>query len=716
MPTSVIGQLSKGGLPYTSVDGTKFDSLEVESIMPQNNKALKSVYAPVSQSKSESLKFAHPLPLSNTIDNSGRWTVIDDSSMVWRLALQSKGAYSLSLLFDKFVMPPSGKLFIYNSDKSTILGAFTESNNRPDSLFLTAPVAGDVIYLEYIQDLSETQKPILSISQINHDFLNVFKSFSLKVTDSFGAAGECNVDVTDDSEYNNLPQIRSVCKLLIGGTELCSGTMLANTADDNSIFLITAGHCIETASNAATTLFYYNYESPHGESSIKGCLDFQTYGSTVVARATNTDFALVKLDTEKPASFFMPYLSGWNRSVSPPSPSFVIHHPGGDVKKISRSESILIATSYDYMGQFLPNYHWRVAAWSSGTTEMGSSGSGLFDNNGTLVGTLSGGSASCGYSYDDYFVRFEKIWNSAAESNLQLQAWLDPSNLASSYYPYLGRELYKDLKPRRVSNITSSDSAIFKTPVPDKYKVGVYSNSPSFKVAEQFLNMSSKKVEGVFLTTAKRSVSASGKIKLSFYEGSDKPENLLQEVTDIPLSTLNERYDKFIPIPNGLNVASDHLFVAYELMTPVAGDTLSLYYSSHEKSGAARLTNSTFLFDGGTWSAFSTVYPGVNGALWLDLVVSDQVNNSIDKNGVEDVFVDVYPNPASGVVVAEIRGADRFISDVQAVTLDGLCFSTHLKYLSSGKVQVTLPDGVSGVILLKIICNDITVSKRVLIK
>ena len=104
----VIGQLSKGGLPYSSVDGAMFDSIEVVSVMPQNNRALKSVYAPASASpsKNEALKFAHPLPLYNTIENSGSWTMADDTTLVWRLAFQSKGAYSLSLLFDKFVMPP----------------------------------------------------------------------------------------------------------------------------------------------------------------------------------------------------------------------------------------------------------------------------------------------------------------------------------------------------------------------------------------------------------------------------------------------------------------------------------------------------------------------------------------------------------------------------------------------------------------------------------
>ena len=64
--------------------------------------------------------------------------------------------------------------------------------------------------------------------------------------------------------------------------------------------------------------------------------------------------------------------------------------------------------------------HIRVG-WTEGTTEGGSSGSGLFNANGELVGTLHGGGASCTTSTSpDWYGRFEQAYTA------QLQPWLTP--------------------------------------------------------------------------------------------------------------------------------------------------------------------------------------------------------------------------------------------------------------------------------------------------
>ena len=49
---------------------------------------------------------------------------------------------------------------------------------------------------------------------------------------------------------------------------------------------------------------------------------------------------------------------------------------------------------------------WKIAAWDDGTTEGGSSGSGLWDQNGLLVGQLYGGQASCSFNVNDYYGKF----------------------------------------------------------------------------------------------------------------------------------------------------------------------------------------------------------------------------------------------------------------------------------------------------------------------
>jgi len=64
--------------------------------------------------------------------------------------------------------------------------------------------------------------------------------------------------------------------LIIGGRELCTGTLVNNTSQDKTPYVLTAGHCIENASDAQQTVFCFNYESPacgNGESSLNGYAD-----------------------------------------------------------------------------------------------------------------------------------------------------------------------------------------------------------------------------------------------------------------------------------------------------------------------------------------------------------------------------------------------------------------------------------------------------------
>ncbi len=64
-----------------------------------------------------------------------------------------------------------------------------------------------------------------------------------------------------------------------------------------------------------------------------------------------------------------------------------------------------------------------------GTTEPGSSGSGLWDpESQLLIGTLSGGVAACGLLEFDCNGMFAVAWDRGASASERLQDWLDPDN------------------------------------------------------------------------------------------------------------------------------------------------------------------------------------------------------------------------------------------------------------------------------------------------
>jgi hypothetical protein len=128
----------------------------------------------------------------------------------------------------------------------------------------------------------------------------------------------------------------------------------------------------------------------------------------------------------------------------PPASSTTIHHPQGDVKKISVDNNTLL-TSYQTINppEWLetgsaPEAFWRVGRWELGTTEGGSSGAPLFNSDGRIIGNLTGGEARCGNSVNDYFSKFYMCWDYHPQNNRQLKHWLDP--LGSDLISFPGDE------------------------------------------------------------------------------------------------------------------------------------------------------------------------------------------------------------------------------------------------------------------------------------
>ncbi len=66
---------------------------------------------------------------------SGKADNISSLGRIWRLRIGNVNARSIQLSFKKFVIPDGAKLFVYNSSKTVIAGAFTRNNVQKDSTF-----------------------------------------------------------------------------------------------------------------------------------------------------------------------------------------------------------------------------------------------------------------------------------------------------------------------------------------------------------------------------------------------------------------------------------------------------------------------------------------------------------------------------------------------------------------------------------------------------
>ena len=87
-----------------------------------------------------------------------------------------------------------------------------------------------------------------------------------------------------------------------------------------------------------------------------------------------------------------------------------------------------------YLGTSTPGdaTHLRIVDWDVGTTEPGSSGSPLFDQNHRVVGQLHGGYAACGNNSSDWYGRFFKSWTGGATNATRLSNWLDPGSTGAT--------------------------------------------------------------------------------------------------------------------------------------------------------------------------------------------------------------------------------------------------------------------------------------------
>jgi hypothetical protein len=179
------------------------------------------------------------------------------------------------------------------------------------------------------------EQPQLVLGQVNAGYRDLFH---LKDGASIPKAGSCEIDVTCPQAAPWSNEVRSVCRISIGGASLCTATLIMDAPADFRPFLLTANHCGITSGNAATVVAYWNYEAPCGSHGVGGSTAQNQTGAMFRAAKADVDFCLVEL-ASLPSSSFNVYYAGWDRSGHAPSGGVGIHHPSGEGKCISFSIS-----------------------------------------------------------------------------------------------------------------------------------------------------------------------------------------------------------------------------------------------------------------------------------------------------------------------------------------------------------------------------------------
>lgn len=409
---SVTGQISQGGQPYSQATTKLSNNIPIYVAPAIDLTPIKTEDVIADQHKDIPWRFGVEIPVNLSLNNSGLWENLPNGDRVWRLTIKVPNALSININYRQFFMPQNATFFLYNN--KNILGAFTNANNKENREFSTFLTKGETVTLEYYEPASVNGQGIIELASIVHGYRDLFGKLK-----GFGGAGSCNVNAACDTAIWG-DEIRSiVMQLTSGNSRVCSGSLINNTANDGTPYILTANHCSPSTNN----IFMFNYQSPQCATNIDGPTTQTISGVSFVANNSPSDFFLLKLSATPPASYKVFY-AGWNANNTPSQSSTGIHHPSGDVKKISHDFEPAVSSGYYGAG----NDHWQVLDWNTGTTEGGSSGSPLFDHNHRIVGQLHGGNAACGNNEFDYYGKFSFSWDTNNDTLKQLKHWLDPNN------------------------------------------------------------------------------------------------------------------------------------------------------------------------------------------------------------------------------------------------------------------------------------------------
>lgn len=375
---------------------------------------------------------AYPLQIGSTISmvdyfpEKGRWSSTEDKHYIWELIVQNDVAQAINVYLSDLSLNSGDLLFIYGiKGKALLIDSSCELNELGTSVF-----EGGILKIIFKSNEKRLSFKINEIGIIGR-----------KSNRDFGDAAYCQLPIncTEGDDYQDVKN--GVARILVkqeSSLFWCTGSLVNNTSFNRKAYFLTANHCgrNSTKEDYSQWVFDFNFESPDCDIPLFEPDKNTIYGSTLLSHApdevnTYSDFKLLLLNQDINLVSDA-YFIGWDRSNIASENGVSIHHPQGDIKMISTYYNTVLSTQYYNKNEDTEGKYWKVN-WSEtqnghGATEGGSSGSPLLNSDGQIIGTLTGGDASCEFPDDpDWYGKFSYHWESNGnDSTINLKYWLDP--------------------------------------------------------------------------------------------------------------------------------------------------------------------------------------------------------------------------------------------------------------------------------------------------
>jgi Trypsin len=308
-----------------------------------------------------------------------------DGSQLIVLIIKSAGASGIGVHFNNFALADGEEVYVYGaSSDSIVFGPFTDKGPWGSEEFWSGTVDGDTAVIEFYKRSDENGQGF-EIFEISH----ILAELDWRLRSDEPDVLNCEVDASCFGD----PEKDAVARILFNsnGPHLCTGTLLNNLAQDRTPYFLTANHCVNSQAVAQSVETYWFYQTTTCNSGVLRSWLHSPPGAQLLATQASNDFSFMRLQTSAPGGV---YFSGWTATAQFPGTGiFGLHHPDAYIPPtpnsyLRRSTGSIMDTNFNCLN-LINGYE---IGWTSGSSEPGSSGSGLFTSNGHyLVGVLSCG-------------------------------------------------------------------------------------------------------------------------------------------------------------------------------------------------------------------------------------------------------------------------------------------------------------------------------------
>lgn len=338
------------------------------------------------------------------------------------LTINATDALNLSLQFSEFQIPKNSVFSIYT--KNELTDSITANENNEKNIWATRVYQGSILTLVLKTTYKEKENARLQIGSVNFGY----KNFGVLVDFANPDVSEpCHINANCPAGNNWNNEKNSVAMIVANGIIQCTGSLIMNTGNTNTPYFLTANHCLG-AGNVPNWVFQFQTLSTDCATNTGWREDIQFNGCTLRANNGASDFALLQLNTTPLVNSGLFY-SGWSRQTTGNTSTTILHHPAGDLMKISvdnQAPTALTSLGVDV---------WQIDQ-DLGRLQGGSSGAPYYNQNHQIIGQHWRRPEAGTIPICDITIaqggRFDRSWTGGGTNATRLNNWLDPSGTGAT--------------------------------------------------------------------------------------------------------------------------------------------------------------------------------------------------------------------------------------------------------------------------------------------